>query len=620
MGLCVTELTRGTLVLRKLFLPTILFVLAYGFWISPNFKTIAAGLALFLFGMVSLEQGFKAFTGGTLENLLRKSTDRVWKSILLGITSTTIMQSSSLVSLITISFLSAGLMGLGAGIGIIFGANLGTTTGAWLVAGFGLKVNIAAYSMPLLVFGVLLIFQNSKSLKGIGHGLAGLGLLFLGIHYMKEGFDAFSQTIDLADYAVSGYAGLFLFTAIGVAATVVLQSSHATLVLIITALAAQQITYENAMALAIGANVGTTITAMLGAVSANIEGKRLAVAHLIFNVSTGLLAIVFISQLIWAVDWVSMEVGIRDHDYTLKLAVFHTLFNLLGLVIMTPFIGRMVVFLERVVKAPATDRTQPVYLNNATLEVPTVAVESVRKELIRLYENAFHLIAHGLSLHRVTIKSTQDLGAAVAESRRLMPVDMDEYYERHIKPLYSAIVDFISQVQAKQIPQADSDQLYVLREAGRNIVEAVKDMKHLHKNLSHNLRTTDDAMRTQYDAIRLQLASILRELNRIEEHKPDSESILSLDAVALELHDSTRQRETALDELIRKRIISSQHATSLMNDNSYTYDISSNLLEMARPLFGSIRTDDKDAELQLSLAKSDIENLSTAAKSERTAP
>ena len=595
--------------LRKLFLPTILLVLAYGFWVSPNFKTIAAGLALFLFGMVSLEEGFKAFTGGTLETLLRKSTDRVWKSILLGISSTTIMQSSSLVSLITISFLSAGLMDLGAGIGIIFGANLGTTTGAWLVAGFGLKVNIAAYSMPLLVFGVLLIFQPSKTLKGIGHGLAGLGLLFLGIHYMKEGFDAFSQNIDLANYAVSGYPGLFLFTLIGILATVVLQSSHATLVLIITALAAQQITYENAMALAIGANVGTTITAMLGAVSANIEGKRLAVAHLIFNVTTGLLAILLISQLIWAVDWVSATVGIRDHDYTLKLAVFHTLFNLLGLVIMTPLIQRMVIFLERVVKAPATDRTQPMYLNEATLEVPAAAVEAVRKELVRLYENAFHLIAHGLSLQRGTIKSTQDLGQAVAGSRRLMPVDMDEYYERHIKPLYSAIVEFISNAQARQLPQNESDQLSGLREASRNIVEAVKDMKHLHKNLSRNLRTTDDAMRSQYDAIRLQLATVLREINSIQEQTPDSDTILSADAVALELRENTRQREKVLDELIRKRQISPMHATSLMNDNGYTYDISANLVDMARQLFASRQAELKSAEQQLALEEDDLNKL-----------
>ena len=265
--------------IKRIVLPAILAVLAVGFWISPNFKEIAAGVAIFLFGMIFLEDGFRAFTGGILEKLLAKTTDKLWKAISFGIVSTTVMQSSSLVSVITISFLSSGLIGLAAGIGIIFGANLGTTTGAWLIAGFGLKVKISAYAMPMLVFGVILVFQKSRNLKGIGYVLAGLGLLFLGIHHMKEGFEAFRETIDLTQFAVGGYAGLFLFAGIGIAATVIMQSSHATLVIIITALSVGQVTYENALALAIGANIGTTITAIIGAMSANHQGKRLAGAH-----------------------------------------------------------------------------------------------------------------------------------------------------------------------------------------------------------------------------------------------------------------------------------------------------------------------------------------------------
>ncbi|MCW8982734.1 MAG: Na/Pi symporter, partial [Gammaproteobacteria bacterium] len=154
--------------IRNILLPTIFLFLAYGFWISPDFKEISAGVAIFLFGMLALEEGFKAFTGGMLERLLRRSTNKLWKSISFGVITTTFMQSSSLVSVITISFLSAELITLVAGIGIIFGANLGTTTGAWLVAGFGLKVKLSAYAMPMLVFGVALIFQKSRSLQGFG--------------------------------------------------------------------------------------------------------------------------------------------------------------------------------------------------------------------------------------------------------------------------------------------------------------------------------------------------------------------------------------------------------------------------------------------------------------------
>jgi len=229
--------------LKKIFLPTILAFLAYGFWVSPDFKEISAGVAIFLFGMISLEEGFKAFSGGTLERILQRSTDKLYKSIGFGFFATALMQSSSLVSVLTISFLGAGLIGLTQGIGIIYGANIGTTTGAWLMAGFGLKVKISAYAMPMLVFGVILIFQKSKSLKGVGYILAGLGFLFLGIHYMKEGFEAFKETIDLASLAVGGLKGLFIFIGIGILATVIMQSSHATIVLILAALSVGQITY-----------------------------------------------------------------------------------------------------------------------------------------------------------------------------------------------------------------------------------------------------------------------------------------------------------------------------------------------------------------------------------------
>src|SRR5690606_10389104 len=226
-----------------------------------------------------------------------------------------ILQSSAMVSLISISFLSAGLLGLAQGIGIVFGANLGSTTGAWLVAGFGLKVDIAAWAMPMLVFGVVCQFLRSNTARGVGQVLLGMGFLFLGIAWMKGGFEAFGQSLDLAGYAVGGVRGLLLYTLIGMVATAVMQSSHATLVLTITALGAGQLTYENALALAIGANVGTTVTAVVGSLRANAAGRRLAVAHLIFNLTTGLVALSCIRVFVDAVEAGAGWLGIADDDW-----------------------------------------------------------------------------------------------------------------------------------------------------------------------------------------------------------------------------------------------------------------------------------------------------------------
>ena len=593
--------------IKKIFLPTILLILAYGFWISPDFKEISAGVAIFLFGMLSLEEGFRAFTGGLLERLLRRTTDNQWKSLTFGIVTTTLMQSSSLVSVITISFLGAGLITLAAGVGIIFGANLGTTTGAWLIAGLGMKVKISAYAMPMLVFGIVLVFQKSKALNGVGYILAGLGFLFLGIHYMKEGFQAFRETIDLTKFAVEGYTGVILFSLLGVAATVILQSSHATLVIIITALAAGQITYENGLGLAIGANIGTTITAILGSLSSNVMGKRLAGAHLIFNAVTAVIAIALINQLMGIVDVIATAIGIASDNWTLKLAVFHTIFNTIGIIVMMPLTNQLVNFLMRVMPDKKLAIAEPKFLNDSAIELPDTAIEAVRKETLHLYDNAFAIIAHGLNLHRHDILSEKSLEEIVKKKEsKVMPIDIDEEYNKNVKGLYSAIVNFISRANVNMTP-AQSDELFRLRAAGRDIVEAIKDTKHMHKNLKQYVVSDNDDIREEYNSIRVQLGMVLRQLAEARDEPDDPTSVLSLDTIKLEMEENDSTANGILEVLIRENRITAQMATSLMNDSAYAYDVAKNLVQMGEVLFASHDPGERDIAQELALDDDETE-------------
>jgi phosphate:Na+ symporter len=599
---------------QRFILIAVFLVLGYGFWVSPNLKEIAAGVALFLFGMISLESGFKAFTGGALETTLRRSTDRLWKSIGFGIASTTVMQSSTLVSLITISFVSAEMISLAAGIGIIMGANLGTTTGAWLIAGLGLRVDIAAYAMPMLVFGVILRFTRSRELKGLGYLLLGIGFLFLGIHYMKEGFDALQEGFDLSAYAVSGLAGVLLFTAIGMAVTVIMQSSHATLLVIITALATGQVTYENALALAIGANLGSAFTTALGGLTANLGGKRLAVAHVLFNVMTAAVAITLIDQMAWTVDRVSDLIGIAEGDYLLKLALFHTLFNLLGVVLLTPFVQQLQRLLIRYIHFVPPPAEQPRFLYPEALKTPATAVTAVRNEVAHLYDNAHVLIAHGLSLRRRVIDSDASLREAVQNTRRIMPLDVDDVYEKKIKSLHSEIVAFIGEVQGREIPQHWTDRLYDLQRASREIVEAVKAMKHLHKNLSRHGVSPNPPVRAHYDAIRLQIAKLLREIRELQTDEPGAVTSLSLDSLKLALEKSSRERMDAINQMIRDRRVSPHIATSLMNDEAYAYEIGEKLIRAAHTLLLSDEPADRIANELLALDDRDIARIAHGAE------
>ncbi len=535
--------------------------------------------------------------------------------MLFGIVSTTLMQSSSLVSVITISFLSAGLITLTAGIGIIFGANLGTTTGAWLIAGFGLKVNIAAYAMPMLAFGVILIFQSSRSLKGIGYILAGLGFLFLGIHYMKEGFESYKDTINLAEYAVAGYPGVLLFTTLGIFATVVMQSSHATLVLTITALAAGQITYENALALAIGANVGTTITAILGAMSANEAGKRLAAAHLVFNVVTGAIAIVFIYQLVALVNTVSAMVGIATDDYSLKLAVFHSVFNVLGIVVMLPLLNLLVVSLEKFIPEKKPEVDQPKYLSESSAAFPGTAVEAVRLETLRVYEAALRIIIDGLGMKNTDVLSSINLEQAITAQNRIHQFDIDAMYERHIKAIYSAIVAFISDTTFSRREEQSAD-LQWLREANIHLVEAVKDTAQLQENLIYYVGSDNQNMRAVYNRIRVQIGLIVRDMEEMRAADAGVMDVLSLDALKLLVDEDQNRINQILTELIGKRAITPAMGSSLINDSVFAHDICMNLISAAQNLFVAGGQHLSQAAHDVVLDKSDLTQIGVQAGTE----
>ena len=582
--------------LNRLLLPTILLVLSLGFWASSDFQEIAAGVAIFLFGMLMLEDGFKLFSGGLLERALEKVTGSVSKSLGFGVLATTIMQSSSLVSVITISFLSAGLISLVAGVGIIFGANIGTTTGAWLVAGFGLKVNISAYALPMLAIAIVLVFQKSKYLRGAGYALAGLGFLFLGIHHMKEGLEAFKDQFDLSRFALTGLVGLTVYTLIGGAATVVMQSSHATMVLIITALAANQISYENALALAIGANIGTTITAVIGAVSANFQGKRLALAHVIFNVVTAGVALAFINQLRDAVDFVSAATGIADTDYALKLAVFHTIFNVLGVLLMLPLLRRLIALLEHLIVQPKEDLSQPKFLNEAVDEFPVTAQIAMRREVMHLYDNAVELIVHGLNLHRDELFKTKDIAATVAASRTPFDFDIDERYEHRVKTLYSAIVEFATRAGAKDMPTAVISDIYTMRDVAGHLVHAVKSVKHLRRNATRYTEHPQGVISDLYNGLRTELARILIEIHKLENAAPEDRSSLWLDQERIQVESDAQDTNTTIEGLIRDRQLSATQATSFLNDSGYAYGAMRDLLAAAKAYY--IETEDAMAEVE----------------------
>ena len=572
--------------LKRLIYPLFLLIVAYILFASHDAKTIIAGIAVFLIGMVFMEDGFKLFSGGMLERVLEKSTNNVPKAIGTGFLATAIVQSSSLLTIIVISFLSAELISLSGAIGVVFGSNIGTTTTAWIVSAFGVKIKIAHYAMPMLVFGVIFRFNKNKSYQGVGNILVGLGFVFLGIGYMKEGFEALKEGLHLAQFAMDGYLGVLVYIFIGAVATIIIQSSSATMALIITALATGQIEYLNAISLAIGANIGTTVTAVIGSLSSNANGKRLAVAHFVFNMVTGLIAIVFLYQLADLVDLTSSIIGIDNMDYAMKLALFHTIFNIIGVLVVSPFTGKLVVFLKGLFNEEEKGISRAKYLDDVAIAVPEAAIKLIEKEVSHLYGNTVEALSYALSLNLDDICNIaeDEILSVVEKSVTVFDMSIEGFYDKKLKFLYSDIIEFATLAQ-ENMNVEQTEQIYALKLACRKLVATTKDSSELQKNIKKYVNGKNIYIRNEYNFIRSEVARTLNGIKMLRHSEDDFDVLTNIAIIRKNLKQIDMISNGRIDKLIRGNKIEPKMATSLINDSEFAYDISKKLLAVANVLW-----------------------------------
>ncbi len=563
---------------QKYLIPLCIVAIIYLVSTSDALTNVSAGLAILLFGMLSLGSGFRAFNGGFLENLLTSSTSTAIKSISFGTIATAVMQSSSLVSVLSISFVSAALLNLAQGIGVIFGANLGNSAGSWLIAGVsGMK--ISALALPLIVGGVLFNFQSSKASKGIGQIFIGIGFFFLGVGYIKDGFEEYKEIVDFSQYAMQGLGGVLLFVGLGALMTAIVQSSHATLTIIISAFAAGSMSYENALAATLGTSVGGVMTAVIASLSTNIDGKRLAVANCIFNFSIALLVIATFDYFVLANSTISMLLGLEENS-VLRIAVFHTLFNLVGVVLLLPLIPKIAIFLESVMKDKDSQVDKPLYVNDTIVQYQDTAFIALTREVYHLYENAFELISHALGFSRQDIRS-QDKIDDVLKARiwAKEDVDIEIFYIKKIKVLFNAILDFSTEVQAHTQDKAYIYKFAMLTSASRHIVEAIKNMELLQPNLKKNSLSQNKILSNEYNALRTHLALLLRsiaEINTDEELHPQV-AIVKLKAQKKAFKKIDKDSIVHIESMLSKKDISVPSGTSLLNAVGFSHNIAKEL-------------------------------------------
>lgn len=595
------ENKRDLRYLKQIIAIIFISILAYILIVYDEVANILAGVAILLIGMMNLSGGFKTFSGGLLEKILAKSTNTTPKSVIFGTISTIIMQSSSLVSIITISFLSAGLISLLQGIGIIFGANLGNSAGSWLIVGIT-SIKISTFAIPMLIIGVLLFFQKDVIFKGIGQILIGIGFFFLGVDYIKSGFEEVKEIFNLSRFNVEGMKSVLVFTALGAILTGVIQSSHATLAIIISALLSNQISYENALAATLGTSVGGVVTALLASLSTNIEGKKLALANCIFNFGIALIVLVIFPYFVIMVDFIAKFIGISPDNFALKTAVFHTLFNLIAVILFSLFIKNIVHFLDKYIKAAKDkNKDKALYLDPNLTRYPDTAIEALRKESEHLYNNTYAIIAHTIGFNRRDIRSNLSFSEIIKTKKWFKQnVDLDYLYQTRIKVLFEAIMEFSAKAQLHIKDEEKNERIFAFKIAAKNLTEATKNLKIIQANIKRNSASKNENLANEYNTIRKNLGELLRsveELRLVEDEK--AYLIIKNFAKAKEiLKEIDNEALKKIETLLAENKITTTEGISILNDTAFIAKIAEEIIEAVEIIFAKEDIKKKEDEKQ----------------------
>ena len=433
---------------------------------------LAIGLGIFLYGMFLLESGAKELSGRRLKNWILSSTRSPVASALSGTVLTAILQSSSLVGLVVLAFASAGAIPLVNAVGVLLGANLGTTFTGWLVTLIGFKLDLEQAALPIIaVSGVTQILLKAPSRwYALGKLLLGFGLLLLGLSTMKDSVADIPQALSFD--TLQGFHP-FVYLIIGTVITALIQSSSAMMILTLTGLNAGLVTLPEAAALVIGADLGTTSTVILGSLTGGAVKRQLALAHLVFNLLVDLAAFFLFLPLLPAVfAWLNFQ------EPLLGLVAFHSFFNLMGLLVFLPFIKWFARWLTRIIKTPSDDISP---FTNIPVAVAETATPLLNQALLRLWARA---IVSNAKLFNISL---QDLTLEPGVKDK---IQCDTFLARPFSDNYSAIkqaegeiLNFVAKTQQLPLTPEQSEDLTQIITAARAIVYSCKTLKDIVANL-----------------------------------------------------------------------------------------------------------------------------------------
>ncbi len=368
----------------------------FGFF---DFLTLFGSLSLFLFGMKTMSEGIQKFAGDKMRSILSAMTSNRFVGMFTGFLLTTLVQSSSASTVMVVSFVNAGLMSLTQSIGVIMGANIGTTTTAWLISLLGFKLTISAYSIPLIGISFPLLLSSKERLNSMGQIFLGFALLFLGLDFLRGSVPDLATNPEMfqALQNLTGYGvySTFIFLGLGTLLTIVLQSSSATMALVLVITNQGWIGFEHGAAIVLGENIGTTITANLAAIVGNVYAKRTALAHTVFNIIGIIWMLLIFRFFIGQIDYFMVYFGLESPLLAptmipIGLSIFHTVFNITNTLLLIGFIKYLVSFVEYLLpsRGKKFERPHLEYFSSGFLHMAELSVFQAKKEVRKFCELA----------------------------------------------------------------------------------------------------------------------------------------------------------------------------------------------------------------------------------------
>lgn len=439
---------------------------------------VIGGIGLFLLGMMMLTNGLKELAGDALKKWLNRFTGGTLSSVASGTVMTILMQSSTATTLLTIGFVSAGLLTFAQSIGVIIGANIGSTSTGWIISLIGFKVSLSAMSLPLIGLGVFTQFIAPRDFKTYGGIVTGFGLLFFGIDVLQKGMETAQDSISFDSVTAATIGGKLLLILIGIIMTVIMQASSASMAATLTALFAGAIDFEQAVYLVIGQNIGTTATALVVAIGASVAAKRTAMTHVLFNVITAVIVTLAAPLLISLTKIITTALS-GSFDETIGLAIFHTLFSIVGAILFIPFVKPFARLIERIV--PEKENALTRYLNPNIVSVPAVAIDVSFKTLIEITKELTDALLQMLAAKKVTEKYDKRLNAvdeAIDKTRQFL--DSIESHssrdrQKHIELLHT--IDHLSRLTRVLREKEMLESPYVQQKLTEKWIDVFVDMK-----------------------------------------------------------------------------------------------------------------------------------------------